>query len=95
MAVDVVEARGRASQAQHLAESFNLFRRVGAPELRCAVPQDRAVPGFIRGDGWEFAGTLETRDSAPSGFDPELADTFARWNGFYMFETWRRERPAR
>lgn len=94
MQLDVV-ATPEGPAAHRPDRSFNLFRRVDAPELRCAVPQDRAVPPFIKGEDWEFAGTLGAEETVPRGFDPGQAGTFARWNGFYLFETWTRDRPAR
>jgi hypothetical protein len=88
--IDVVSTTGAAPAAPRLGRSFNLFRRVDAPELRCAVPQDRAVPRFITADGWEFAGTLSDGESSPTGFDARAAGPLSGWNGFYIFESWRR-----
>lgn len=88
--IDVVTTTGAAPAASRLGRSFNLFRRVDAPELRCAVPQDRAVPRFITADGWEFVGTLSGDDDAPNGFDARAAGPLSGWNGFYIFESWGR-----
>ncbi|GGK42006.1 hypothetical protein [Salinarimonas ramus] len=71
--------------------SFNVFRRLDAPELRCAVPEDRAVPAFIEAKGWVFERRLDGGTPRPRGFDVRAADVVARWNGFYLFETWARD----
>ncbi|WP_372424650.1 hypothetical protein [Salinarimonas chemoclinalis] len=69
---------------------FNVFMRRDAQELRCAVPEDRAVPAFIVAQDWAFVGRLDGETPAPRGFDTRAADVLARWNGFYLFEEWER-----
>lgn len=69
-------------------DSFNLFRRKESPELFCAVPEDRVVPGFIAGDAWEFGGRISGTHSQP-GFDRSAARVSSRINGYYLFQTWK------
>jgi len=71
-----------------ITEAFNLFRRKEAPELLCAVPEDRAVPSFIVGETWEFSGKLSGDSGQQPGFDMSAASAGARYNGFYLFHTW-------
>ncbi len=40
------------------AQMYNLFRHKVTHELHCAVPQDRAVPTFLDGTSWIFAGSF-------------------------------------
>jgi len=49
--------RNRASATSELR--YNLFRHKAQPELRCAVPEDQPVPGFVTGELWDFWGTLD------------------------------------
>lgn len=84
-------AVSRPAPAGRDGSRFNVFRRLDAPELRCAVPEDRAVPRFIHADGWAFVGRLDGDAPPPHGFDPRAAHVSARWNGFYLFEMWARE----
>ena len=66
--------------------SYNLFRRKDQEGLVCAVPESRAVPPFIDGGEWTFGGKVQSRDSAPPGFDDRAAATAVRFNGFYLFQ---------
>jgi hypothetical protein len=65
-------------------QAYNLFRSK-SDGLYCAVPEDRAVPGFLRADLWEFSGTTD-QIGAPVGFNTMAAVTGVRFNGFYLFE---------
>ncbi|MCG6121761.1 MAG: hypothetical protein MEP57_03505 [Microvirga sp.] len=76
------------SQTADAARAFNLFRRKAEPDLFCAVPEDRAVPGFIDGDAWEFGGRIDPGARSQRGFDSEVAMRLARVNGYYFFQTW-------
>jgi hypothetical protein len=67
---------------------FNLFRRIDGPELICAVPDNRAVPGFITNEGWTFVERVEAGEELPRGFDAHASDSVIAWNGFYLFESW-------
>ena len=40
---------------------YNLFRRKGLDALFCAVPEERAVPGFVTARRWEFTGRNRRR----------------------------------
>ena len=68
-------------------QSYNLFRSRSESGLYCAVPEDRAVPGFLTGDLWEFSGKADRQGSAPLGFNGAAATAGVRFNGFYLFET--------
>jgi len=64
---------------------FNLFRHTEMSDLCCAVPEDRPVPPFIRGERWEFAGAVGGRSAAP-GFEQTEAVLSVRLNGFHLFQ---------
>lgn len=88
-------ARASASRARSpltasavATRGYNLFRRIDAPELICAVPDDRAVPSFITNEGWAFVERVEAGEELPRGFDSHAADAVVAWNGFYLFESW-------
>jgi hypothetical protein len=68
--------------------SFNLFRRKEVPELLCAVPEDRIVPHFIAGESWEFGGKISGDSHHQPGFDGSAASASARYNGYYLFQSW-------
>ena len=75
---------------------YNLFRHKWQPDLCCAVPEDYPVPGFITGEQWEFAGTLQgaqfTRNSTPIRTEANLG---MRANGYRLFQVIQPfERPA-
>lgn len=74
--------------------SFNLFRRKEVPELLCAVPEDRIVPHFIAGESWEFGGKITSDSRHQPGFDGSAASAAARYNGFYLFQSWTPCEPA-
>ena len=63
---------------------YNLFARKDAPELYCAIPEDRPVPDFIDCD-WQFKGSLDRSQNAPGGFIPPVAAASVRLNGYYVF----------
>lgn len=63
---------------------FNVFRRRQSPELRCAVRQDRPVPGFIDGAIWEFSGTV-VGEKPPAGFQSDEAHEAMQGVGYYPF----------
>ena len=72
--------------------AYNLFRSKGSNALVCAVPEERSVPGFVTGRTWEFGGRLDEDRSIPLGFDTRAAAAAIRFNGFYLFADFRRER---
>ena len=65
--------------------TYNLFRRKGAADLFCAVPQDAPVPNFVTADEWEYARPLDVETL--SAFDATAAQTSAAANGFYLFHS--------
>ena len=66
--------------------SYGLFANVDRPELLCAVPLDRPVPGFIQQEQWVFQGALHPSDPQPPGFRSHAAQSGTRLNGFYLFQ---------
>ncbi len=64
--------------------AYNVFRRRQYPALRCAVRQDRPVPGFIHGVIWEYGGTV-MEERPPEGFRPEQAQAATESAGYYLF----------
>ncbi|MGJ3262567.1 MAG: hypothetical protein ACFE0R_04955 [Salinarimonas sp.] len=90
MMADTVDPAPSAPAAR-MAARFNVFMRLDSRELRCAVPEDRAVPAFIDARGWAFVGRVDGVTPPPRGFDTRAADLVARWNGFYLFESWVRD----
>jgi hypothetical protein len=66
-------------------QAYNLFRSK-TDGLYCAVPEDRAVPGFLTGDHWEFSGKANQTAGTPRGFVAAAAVAGVRFNGFYLFE---------
>lgn len=67
--------------------SYNLFRLKDGDGLCCAVPENRAVPGFVSGGRWTFGGKVEDSSSHLPGFNGKAAATAVRFNGFYLFQT--------
>jgi hypothetical protein len=67
--------------------TFNLFRRCLGSEVYCAVPEDRAVPSFIRGDTWEFAGKLEPQRGRLITFDMADVESSVRSSGYFLFNS--------
>ena len=65
--------------------AYNLFRHKCLPDIICAVPEDRPVPGFIDSERWSFEQSLRALDTCPPGFDSGAARTGARFNGFHLF----------
>jgi hypothetical protein len=69
-----------------MIRACNLFRRRGTEDVYCAVPEDRVVPSFLKGDLWEFVGRLDDRSAWPAGFNPAAAEAGIRYNGYYLFQ---------
>jgi hypothetical protein len=65
--------------------AYNLFRSKRLPEIICAVPEDRPVPGFIDAELWTFEQPLRPSDARPPCFHESAAQTGVRFNGFYLF----------
>lgn len=79
-----VISAGPALRQQRPSPSYNLFRREDKPDLYCAVPDDWAVPTFLRADHWALVGRI-TKAAALPGFQEEQARSGVRLNGFYLF----------
>ncbi len=85
--IDVISRRSSLGQREPLP-LYNLFQRENKPDLYCAVPEDRAVPAFLRGNDWAFVGRI-TEGAALPGFWEDCARSSVRLNGFYLFMTFR------
>jgi hypothetical protein len=66
--------------------AYNLFRNRRRPEILCATPEDRPVPGFLEGKVWRFERKLRCGTEAPGGFDEQAARVGVRYNGFHLFQ---------
>jgi hypothetical protein len=66
--------------------TYNLFRNRQRPELLCAVPENRPVPGFVVPGDWRFERALRPSDMGPPGFEDRAAQVGVRFNGFYLFQ---------
>ncbi len=65
-----------------IAPAWNFFRLRDAPDLWCAVPIDRSLPGFLLSGAWGFGG----HRIRPGGFRLDAALTAEGLNGFYLFQ---------
>jgi hypothetical protein len=74
--------------------AYNLFRNKQQPEILCAVPEDRPVPGFIGPEQWTYERPLRPLDHKPAGFHARAAYAGVRFNGFYLFQTTATERQT-
>jgi hypothetical protein len=74
--------------------AFNFFRLRSKPDLCCAVPKDRPVPSFLRGD-WTYAGTARGATGFPRGFDRTAAQIGVALNGFHLFQSAEANRRTR
>ena len=66
--------------------AYNLFRNKQRPEILCAVPEDRPVPGFLDPGQWRFERALRPSDMSPAGFEERAARAGVRFNGYYLFQ---------
>jgi hypothetical protein len=73
--------------------SYNLFRSTKPDGLICAVPEERSVPSFVVEPNWQFGGRVENQE-APLGFDRKAAMEGVRFNGFYLFASFQKDRPG-
>lgn len=72
---------------------YNLFRSTQPDGLVCAVPEDRSLPPFVVAPQWKFSGRVNERET-PLGFDRKAARTGVRFNGFYLFASFSKERQG-
>jgi hypothetical protein len=75
----------RLATAEIQTCTYNLFRNRQRPQLVCAVPEDRPVPGFVLAEGWLFDRALHPFDAPPRGFHARAASMGVRLSGFYLF----------
>jgi hypothetical protein len=69
--------------------SYNVFR-ARERDVLCAVPEDRPVPRFIRGNSWQFQGRITHEANLPRAL--KVAGAF---NGFYIFHPFETPEPAK
>jgi hypothetical protein len=74
--------------------AYNLFRSTQPDGLVCAVPEERSVPPFVTGPHWQFGGRISDKET-PLGFDRKAAKTGVRFNGFYLFASFQKDRAGR
>ena len=74
--------------------AYNLFRHRRKQDLVCAAPEDCAVPGFIAEETWIFDGKVTEMTAAPMGFHASAAAASIRFNGFYLFQSFRKPVPV-
>ena len=67
--------------------AYNLFRNRQRPEILCAVPEDRPLPGFLRSEQWTYERPLRSWEARPRGFHGRAAHAGVRFNGFYLFQS--------
>ena len=84
------EIRGGKLIEEDDMSAYNLFRNTGPDGLCCAVPEERSVPRFVVGPHWEFEGRVDGKE-APLGFDDRAASAGVRFNGFYLFASFRKD----
>jgi hypothetical protein len=72
--------------------AYNLFRSKGRDALFCAVPEACSVPPFVTGRRWEFRGRIDSERKGLIGFDRKAAASATRFNGFYLFPDFQRDR---
>ena len=80
-----VSRPGQESRGAWDGAAYNLFRCREGRDLVLAVPQDRAVPAFLTGEGWSFDRSVERDTDAPLGFNAGAAGQGTRLNGYYLF----------
>lgn len=70
-----------------LASPYNLFRHKQAPDLVCAVRQDRPVPSFVSAAEWEYSREfLDDGSTTLAGFQRAAAAWATRKAGYYLFQ---------
>ncbi|WP_210485012.1 hypothetical protein [Microvirga antarctica] len=70
--------------------AFNVFCRRDAPDIRCAVPEERPVPVFLEAPVWEFTGRIDGKRLAEGGFGDVAVAEAIRAQGYYIFQRFRR-----
>jgi hypothetical protein len=75
--------------------AYNLFRSAEPDGLVCAVPEERSVPPFVVEPHWQFGGRIQNHETTPLGFDSKAAAEGVRFNGFYLFASFQKDRPSR
>src|SRR5689334_11214814 len=65
---------------------YNLFRHKWQPNLCCVVPEYYPVPGYIKGDQWEYAGARE-HAALPPDLNLSGVEVGVCLNSFHLFQT--------
>ncbi len=74
--------------------SYNLFRSTKPDGLSCAVPEQRSVPAFRRRPHWRSKGALEPTGRMPRSDSTGRPQEGVRFNGFYLFATFQKDRSG-
>lgn len=74
--------------------AYQLFRNQLRPQLFCATPENRPMPGFLAPEHWSFECLLRSWEIAPQGFREAAAASGVRLNGFYLFQSFSRGRSS-
>ena len=69
--------------------AYNVFRSKEPDGLSCAVPEERSVPPFVTEPLWVFEGKVDHSGRLPLGFDAKAAAAGVRFNGFYIYSSFR------
>lgn len=75
-------------EKEEAMSTFILFRRKSEADFCCAVPEGHSVPEFLTEGAWEVSGKIGDGDRKwPSAFHATSADTCAKLNGYYLFQS--------
>ena len=72
--------------------AYNLFRST-RPDGLSAPSRRNVCSAFRRWPHWRFDGRFETQ--RPTGFRPESRHEGVRFNGFYLFASFQKDRSDR
>jgi hypothetical protein len=65
---------------------YNLFRRTYGTEVCCAIPEDRVVPEFIKGEWWTFCGKVDPASGQLGAWELAIVEQDVREKGYFLFD---------
>ncbi len=65
---------------------FNIFCRCDEPDIRCAVPEERPVPTFLKGPIWQFSGKTDAVALGTVVLGERVIADAVRAQGYYIFQ---------
>lgn len=75
-------------EKEEVMSTFILFCHKNEADFCCAVPEGVTTPSFLTDDAWEIHGRIgEDGMTWSSAFHANSADTCARLNGYYLFQS--------